>query len=201
MAPWRLQMGRTKRLLDLYCGACRYRMQAPQAFSLLFQQQPELLLKSLQKGAQQRQPSSAAAQVAAATRKAAGALEATESQEAHALPPQQHTATLLPCRSREAAALALEQQQQNAIGDLPQPLARRFSLLSLASSASHVQRQAAVLRLSLAGNPLIGTRRQRGVYTPQSPSNKTASSLNSAGVACPQCGSRGKWKAPQGTSV
>ncbi|KAL8429626.1 hypothetical protein ACSSS7_006465 [Eimeria intestinalis] len=198
MAPWRLWTGKTKHLLDLCCGGCRYRMQTPQAFSLLFHQQTQLLLSELQK----QQPASAASSAAAAAAKdAEKILKPTETQLAHAVSSQQHTADLLPRASRAASALAAaeqqkQQQQEQQQQLLPPGLARRFSLLPLASAASLLQRQAAVLRLALAGRPLEGTRRQRGVYAPPSPSNQTAKALNSAGVACPQCGSKGRWKQP-----
>ncbi|KAL8455217.1 hypothetical protein Emag_000962 [Eimeria magna] len=196
MAPWRLHTEKTKHLLDLCCGGCRYRMQTRQAFSLLFQQQTKLLLSELQK---QQPRSSAAAAAAAAARRAEETLKPTEAQLSHAISDQQHTADLLPRPSRAASGLAVaeqKQQQQQQGGEVSSGLARRFSLLPLASAVSSLQRQAAVLRLALAGRPLEGTRRQRGVYAPPSPSNQTAKALNSAGVACPQCGSKGKWKRP-----
>ncbi|KAL8273682.1 hypothetical protein Esti_002394 [Eimeria stiedai] len=190
MAPWRLQTAKTKHLLDLCCGGCRYRMQTPQAFDLLFHQQTKLLLSELQK--QQARPVAATA-AAAAARSAEETLKPTEAQLSYAVSNQQHTASLHPRPSRAASALAAgeqQQQQQQQAGQVSAGLARRFSLLSLASPVSSLQRQTAVLRLALAGRPLVGTRRQRGVYAPPSPASRTAKALNSAGVACPQCGTR-----------
>ncbi|KAL8430550.1 hypothetical protein Efla_000495 [Eimeria flavescens] len=134
-------------------------MQTPHAFSLLFQQQPELLAFQLQQQQQQQQQggavSAAAASAAAATKQAAERLKPTEAQQAHAVSVQQHTATLYPRRSREAAALAAaeQQQQQQQQSEVSPHLTRRFSLLPLAAPVALLQRQTAVLPEASGSSP------------------------------------------------
>lgn len=71
--------------------------------------------------------------------------------------------------------------------------ASRFSLLALADSSCFSKRPVERVLASLHGEPLAGSRRQRGEFAPQAPNAEMADMLNRARVECPACHRSGRW--------
>ncbi|EPR62301.1 hypothetical protein TGRUB_227310 [Toxoplasma gondii RUB] len=72
--------------------------------------------------------------------------------------------------------------------------ASKFSLLPLADASLLLKRRGALVLRSLHGDPLVGSRRQRGEFAPQAPTAEMAKMLNKSCVPCPRCKREGRWE-------
>ncbi|KEP67661.1 UNVERIFIED_CONTAM: hypothetical protein HHA_227310 [Hammondia hammondi] len=72
--------------------------------------------------------------------------------------------------------------------------AAKFSLLPLADASLLLKRRGALVLRSLHGDPLVGSRRQRGEFAPQAPTAEMAKMLNKSCVPCPRCKREGRWE-------
>ncbi|PFH35054.1 hypothetical protein BESB_059410 [Besnoitia besnoiti] len=156
--------------LTLHCSACSFFLQTSDAVKLLLTQQPHIL----------RRIGAAPAE-----------LEQVQGPKADEGKPKGPAAAAASSARSDEAAKGKRRTFFSPSAASPSP---KFPLLPLADAALLLKRRGDLVLRSLHGDPLVGSRRQRGEFAPQAPTAEMTKMLNKSGVFCPNCKREGRWE-------